>query len=97
MAEQLIYDYTQAALGEADRALCDFAAKLTLKPGAMAQADFDGLRQPGFTEEQITLAVQVIGYFNYINRVAEGLGVDPESWMKPGPAEWRRRKGKFSE
>ena len=46
----------------------------------------------GLTDEQITLAVQVISYFNYINRIADGLGVDPEGWMQPSPAEWRRRK-----
>ena len=90
----MIYDYRQAPLGPEDRALCDFAVKLTLRPGAMSKQDFDLLGQQGFTDEQITIAVQVIGYFNYINRVAEGLGVDPEDWMKPAPAEWHERKAK---
>lgn len=74
--------------------MCDFAAKLTLQPGTMAQRDFQTLVQNGFTDEQITIAVQVIGYFNYINRVAEALGVDPEGWMQPAPTEWRQRKAK---
>ncbi len=39
-------------------------------------------------------ALQVICFFNYIDRVAEGLGVDPEDWMKPTPSEWRQRKAK---
>ena len=94
MAEQLIYDYRQAPLSKEDRALCDFAAKLTLRPGAMEKQDFDHLCQHGFTDEQITIAVQVIGYFNYITRVAEGLGVDLEGWMKPSVSEWRQRKAK---
>lgn len=97
VADQLIYDYRQASLSAADRALCDFAARRTLRSGALSQSDFDRLGQHGFTDEQITIAVQVIGYFNYINRVAEGLGVDPEDWMKPTPVEWRRTKAKFSE
>lgn len=58
----------------------------------MDKSDFDRLAKHGFSDEQITIAVQVIGYFNYINRVAEGLGVDPEPWMKPTPAEWRQKK-----
>ncbi len=29
------------------------------------------------------------------NRIAEGLGVDPEDWMKPAPSEWRERKAKW--
>jgi alkylhydroperoxidase family enzyme len=88
----LIYDYRLAPLSQEDRALCDFAAKLTLHPGAMEKLDFDRLVERQFTEEQITIAIQVIGYFNYINRVAEGLGVDHEPWMKPAPSEWRKKK-----
>lgn len=95
VADQLIYDYRQAALSPADRALCDFAAKLTLHPEAMNGGDADQLRELGLTDEQIVIAVQVIGYFNYINRVAEGLGVAPESWMTLPPDEWRRRKAAF--
>ncbi|MBI2947772.1 MAG: peroxidase [Verrucomicrobia bacterium] len=88
----MIYDYRRTPLSREDRALCDFAAKLTLHPGAMEKSDFDRLIEHGFTDEQITLGVQVIGYFNYINRVAEGLGVDPEPWMKLTPSEWRQKK-----
>ena len=90
----MIYDYRQAPLSREDRALCDFAAKLTLRPGAMEKPDIDILCQLGFTDEQITIAVQVIGYFNYINRIAEGLGIDPEDWMKPTASAWRQRKAK---
>ena len=54
-------------------------------------------RQHGLTDEQITIAVQVIGYFNYINRIAEGLGVDPEDWMRLAPSEWRRKKAQVTE
>jgi uncharacterized peroxidase-related enzyme len=93
----LIVDYRRAPLSSEDRALCDFAAKLTLRPGAMQKQDFDLLTRHGFTDEQITVAVQVIGYFNYINRIAEGLGVDPEEWMRPSAAEWRKRKSANSE
>ena len=72
-----------------------------LEPHRLREAVRETLRDaprsgaPGtFTAEQITIAVQVIGYFNYIKRVAEGLGVEPELWMKPTPAEWRQRKAK---
>ncbi len=43
----------------------------------------DGLRAAGFSEEAISDAAQVIGYFNYINRVADSLGVDLEPEMPP--------------
>ena len=54
--------------------------------------DLSSLRAEGFDDGALTIAVQVIGYFNYINRVADGLGVDPELWMTPGVEEWMARK-----
>ena len=75
-----------------DRALCDFAVKLTLTPGAMGGGDAAALRDLGFSDESITVATQVISYFNYINRIADGLGVDAEDWMTLDQDEWRERK-----
>jgi len=45
-------------------------------------ADLDKLRATGLSDRGILDAVQVISYFNYINRVADGLGVDPEPEMR---------------
>lgn len=58
----------------------------------MGAADVDRLHQAGFTDEEISIAVQVIGYFNYINRVADGLGVDAENWMTIAPDDWVSQK-----
>lgn len=88
----MVFDYREMDLPSADRVLCDYAVKLTLSPGETGEADLDSLRKEGLDDEALTIAVQVIGYFNYINRVADGLGVDPEEWMTPGPGEWRARK-----
>ena len=90
----MIYDYRRAELGPADRALCDYAARLTLAPGRMTEKDVDDLRGHGFDDAAITVAVQVISYFNYINRIADGLGVDDEPWMKPSKEEWDRLRGR---
>lgn len=95
MADQLIWDYREAPLAPADRLLCDFAVKLTRRPGRMEEADVRRLLEAGFSEQEVTVAVQVIGYFNYINRVADGLGVDPEAWMTPGRDEWLRGKAEI--
>ncbi len=91
-AEQLIYDHRKASLSDAERALCDYAVKLTLSPGDMNQDDVDRLRDHGFDDEAITIAAQVIGYFNYINRIADGLGVDGEDWMTLPKEEWLEKK-----
>lgn len=74
-------DYTKADLSPVDRALCDYATKLTRTPDQMGRADIDALRGHGLSDRAINDAVQVIAYFNYINRVADGLGVDLETGM----------------
>ena len=68
--------------------------RLTLTPGAMSRADIDALRAVGFDDAQITIAVQVVGYFNSINRVADALGVDPEPWMTLDRDQWLARKAR---
>ena len=92
LAQALIYDYRKSKLNDSDRALCDYAVKLTFSPENVGQADIEQLRATGFSDEQITIAVQVISYFNYINRVADGLGVDPELWMEKDESVWREKK-----
>lgn len=52
--------------------------KLTHTPHAMVPADLDDLRRCGFDDRAIHDATQVIAYFNYINRIADALGVEPE-------------------
>lgn len=71
-------DWKTAPLADADKALCQFAAKLTQSPAGMSPADLDELRKHGFDDRAIHDATQVISYFNYINRVADALGVEPE-------------------
>ncbi len=67
------------------RALCDFAAKLTLTPAAVSRADVNGLRAHGWDDRAIHDAIQVIAYFNYINRVAEAVGIEGEpEWTQEG-------------
>lgn len=74
-------DFRQAPLSEDLQALGEYSLKLTLTPWEMGQEDVDTLRTHGFTDEQILNANLVASYFNFINRVADGLGVDLEDWM----------------
>lgn len=56
-------------------ALLQYAEKLTLKPADMVQLDVERLRREGLDDGQILEANQIIGYFNYANRLLNGLGV----------------------
>ena len=91
---QLVRDYREADLDPADRALCDYAVKLTVAPQRANAGDLDTLRSHGLTDDEITIAIQVISYFNYINRVADGLGVDDEKGMTPPKDAWLSTKGR---
>lgn len=71
-------DYRQAPLTPADRAMLDFAVKLAREPRAMTRADADALRAAGFGDAAIHDIVQITGFFSYYNRLADGLGIDPE-------------------
>ena len=76
-------DWRSAPLSDADRALCEFAAKLTHDQHGMTPSDLDTLRAQGFDDRAIHDAAQVIGYFNYITRIADSLGVEPEDFIRP--------------
>ena len=76
-------DWRAANLSEADLALCAYAEKLTLQPTAMTEADVIALRAAGLGDAAIHDATQVIGFFNYINRVADALGVEREQFIRP--------------
>ncbi|HVT59003.1 MAG TPA: hypothetical protein VHR45_11450 [Thermoanaerobaculia bacterium] len=58
--------------------MLDFAVKLALTPRAVSEADVQTLRGLGFDDSAIHDVVQITGLFSYYNRLAEGLGIDPE-------------------
>jgi uncharacterized peroxidase-related enzyme len=83
LVHAVAHDWRSAPLTLADQALCTFAARLTHEPSAMTPAVLDTLRDHGFDDRGIHDAVQVIAYFNYITRVADALGVEPEGFIQP--------------
>ncbi len=97
ITEKLIFDYRECGFDPATTALCEFAVALTLNPGLMRQSNVEVLRGHGFSDEQITVATQIISYFNYINRVADGLGVDLEDWMTISLDHWIETKPNWRE
>jgi uncharacterized peroxidase-related enzyme len=83
----VVRNWKEAPLDPVDRALCAFAEKLTHRQREMSRADLDELRALGLDDAAIHDAAQVIGYFNYITRVADALGVEPEDFIEPWGTE----------
>jgi len=81
----LTRDWRAAPLSAGDRALCEFAEKLTTTSRKLVREDIERLRAAGFDDAGIHDAIQVVSYFNYINRVADAVHVDPEPGMEPYP------------
>ncbi len=75
----LMADPERGPLTGADRAIIDYALTLTRNPQAVRRADAHTPRAAGLSEAEIFEVALVTAYFNYTNRVAEGLGVEPES------------------
>ena len=58
-----------------------YAVKLTRTPGTMDDADVEDLRTVGFSDRDILDITEVVGYYAYANRIADGLGIETESWI----------------
>lgn len=80
-------DYRTADLSPADRAMLDYAAKLTSTPARVEKSDVEGLRRHGFDDSAVHDIAQVAALFAYYNRMADGLGIDPEADMQQTPAD----------
>ena len=66
--------------------------RVTRAPAAVRRREVEGLRKFGLTDRDILDTVEVISYFNYINRVADALGIDPEPEMRQAFQRWRKHK-----
>jgi uncharacterized peroxidase-related enzyme len=77
-AAQAYKDWRALDLADDDRAMLEFAEKLTFQPAQIGQADIDALRAAGFDDLGIYDIVLVTAYRNFINRVNDGLGVSTD-------------------
>lgn len=55
-----------------------YAEKLTLTPAECTRADVEALRAAGFEDADVLAVAELVGYYAYVNRVADGLGVELE-------------------
>ncbi len=70
-----IQDFRAVALSARERAILEYAEKLTRTPGEMTEQDLAPLRHAGLNDGEILSIAMITGYFNFVNRIANGLGV----------------------
>jgi len=78
LSEAIKKDYRTADLDASDRVMLDYVAKVTLTPARVQREDVEALRAAGFDDRAILQINLIASWFNYINRVADGLGVGRE-------------------
>jgi uncharacterized peroxidase-related enzyme len=78
MVEALEHDYTTAPITPQERVMLDYAVKLTKDATKCSPADHESLRAAGFDDQGILQITLIASWFNYINRVADALGVGRE-------------------
>lgn len=88
VASHLLHDYTQADLAPADRAMLDFAVRLTRDPASMTRADVEKLWEVGFTDQQVLSIVLTTCLFNFMARLANALGVDVPTGYQAAVKRW---------
>jgi uncharacterized peroxidase-related enzyme len=74
----VVSDYRAAPLLDSEKALLDFAVALTREPAGRDKADIDALRKAGWSDRAILDATLITAYFAFVNRIADGLGVELE-------------------
>ncbi len=80
LVDRIATDYTKAGLDDRRLAMLRYADKLTRQPSAMKKADVEDLRAVGFDDLDILNLAEVTAYYAYVNRIADGLGVELEPW-----------------
>ena len=70
---------SESAFDERERALLRYAEKLTLTPALMRADDVESLRQAGLDDQAIHDTCSIVAYFAFVNRIADGLGVELET------------------
>jgi uncharacterized peroxidase-related enzyme len=74
----IVSDYRKAPISQGESALLDFAVELTRDPAALRKADIETLRKAGWSDYAILDATLVVSYFAFVNRIADGLGIELE-------------------
>ncbi len=75
LSEAIKKDFRTAEISSKEKVMLEYVEKITIKPAQITRMDIDSLRDAGFDDVAILQINLIASWFNYINRVADGLGV----------------------
>ena len=79
---QIVTDFQTADIDETTKAILAFAVKVTKAASTVTQADLEHLRSYGLTDEALFAIVEVVGFFNYVNRIADAFGIELDDFLE---------------
>ena len=79
------------------RGMLDYAVKLAKAPASMEKSDVEKLRSLGLSDEQILSTVLITAYFNVMNRLANGLGVEVPPGRQEAQEKWMSKEAASQE
>tara|TARA_B100000470_G_C19527640_1_gene274665 strand:- start:94 stop:417 length:324 start_codon:yes stop_codon:yes gene_type:complete len=90
MASIVMQDYGNAALDDETLAIVEYVEKLTTEPSEMTETDIQTLRKTGLSDDHILSVVMITAMFAFMNRLADGLGVEIEDEKGAFVNSWLR-------
>jgi uncharacterized peroxidase-related enzyme len=81
LAADIESDFENAAISDKTKAMLRYSVKLTVEPASVTVDDVEALRAAGFGDIDILHIAEVVGYYAYANRIADGLGIPLEDWI----------------
>ncbi|MFO8061572.1 MAG: peroxidase-related enzyme [bacterium] len=74
--DDFINEFDSVEISERERTMIEYACKLTEHPNSVSEAMIDKLRETGLSDEEILSLNLTVSYFNFVNRIVKGLGVE---------------------
>ena len=79
---EIVTDFQTADIDETTKAILEFAVKVTKSAPTITPADLEHLRSYGLTDEALFAIVEVVGFFNYVNRIADAFGIELDDFLE---------------
>ena len=82
LAKDIVSDFRNADIDDTTKAILEFAVKVTEAAHTITPADLERLRDYGLTDEALFAIVEVVGFFSYVNRIADAFGIELDDFLE---------------